>query len=78
MQSVWDHTVDLWNLVCLIWYLIEGELLFDCYDDGEHSVEKHLAEMFTLLGPPPASIIELSPVHHRYFATDGIWVSRKP
>lgn len=56
----WSYSADIWNLGVLMWNLLEKRDLFDQICDGEsrYSGRMHLAQMISLLGPPPAALLE--------------------
>ncbi|UPK91555.1 hypothetical protein LCI18_002490 [Fusarium solani-melongenae] len=51
----WDSKIDIWSVEIMIWDLFEGGRLFRATEDGHLNDELHLAEMVSLLGPPPKS-----------------------
>jgi hypothetical protein len=56
-----------------MWDLFEGAHLF-CgvkYKNGPHDDEQHLAEMVSLLGPPPKAFLARSGKCRRYWDADG-------
>ncbi|KAJ3772497.1 putative CDK4/6 [Lentinula raphanica] len=57
----WGKAVDVWNLVCMIWHLIFGEQLFkpleDALDETEEQYKHQLAQMVSLIGPPPSQLL---------------------
>ncbi|KAM0429731.1 hypothetical protein ACHAPT_006337 [Fusarium lateritium] len=65
---LWTESVDIWNLGLLMWNMLEDVNLFGrpASEDGEYDAHVHLAKMVSLLGPPPAEVIEAE----RYFRKD--------
>ncbi|KAK5169575.1 uncharacterized protein LTR77_005552 [Saxophila tyrrhenica] len=75
----WDHSVDIWNLACVVWDMIEVDHLFDGYDDeGYHNNGVHMREMVNLLGRPPRDFLSRSPHTWRLFDQEGNWKGRTP
>ncbi|GAB7351810.1 hypothetical protein MBLNU459_g2378t2 [Dothideomycetes sp. NU459] len=56
----WDSKIDIWAVAVMIWDLFEGGRLFRAVKDGHLNDEQHLAEMVSLLGPPPKKFLERS------------------
>ncbi|WEW61242.1 hypothetical protein PRK78_006732 [Emydomyces testavorans] len=55
----WTSKVDIWNIGVMIWSLFEDHLLFDgAGPDGGFSDAYLLAEMISVLGPPPIKFLE--------------------
>lgn len=54
-----------------IWDLFEGTSLFRAVKDGCLNDELHLAEMVSLLGPPPKAFLERSAKCNQYWNADG-------
>lgn len=56
----WSYSADIWNLGVLIWNLLENRDLFRdiCSNQGVYDSRKHLAEMISLLGPPPKELLD--------------------
>lgn len=57
--------------VVQIWDLFEGGRLFRAVKDGHLNDEQHLAEMVSLLGPPPSKFLNLNDNCRRYWDSDG-------
>ena len=66
-----------WNSIQLInpqiWDLFEGESLFSGHDEQADAYRSraHLAEMISLLGPPPLSLLERGTATSRFFSKDS-------
>ncbi|KAJ5008216.1 Serine/threonine-protein kinase SRPK [Colletotrichum sp. SAR 10_66] len=58
----WDHKVDIWNLGLVIWELTQGAVLFDgsWTPQDPYTAEAQLAQMTSLLGAFPKSLISRS------------------
>lgn len=54
-----------------IWDLFEGGRLFRAVREGHLNDEQHLAEMVSLLGPPPKEFLERSNKCRQYWDADG-------
>ncbi|KAB8356544.1 hypothetical protein FH972_024127 [Carpinus fangiana] len=80
----WDFKIDIWSIGVMIWNLFEGGNLFHAVKDGLLDDEKHLAEMVSLMGPPPKKFLEGSSQCQRYWdmdanhATQGNWIASTP
>lgn len=69
----WSYPVDIWNVGCMIWDLFEGRHLFNGRDpDGNgYSTRAHLADVMTLLGPPPLDLIKRGVRSREFFTKEG-------
>ncbi|ROT40445.1 protein kinase [Sodiomyces alkalinus F11] len=74
----WDCKVDLWAVGVMLWDLFEKSTLFGARVNGVLSDEVHLAEMVSLLGPPPPDFISRSEACKKYFDSEGNWVAATP
>lgn len=61
-----------------IWDLFEGGRLFRAVRHGHLDDEQHLAEMVSLLGPPPKEFLERSKKCRQYWDADGEYNPDKP
>lgn len=61
------------NQIAQIWDLFEGESLFSGLDGHENAYRSraHLAEMVSLLGPPPPNLLARATASSRFFSKDG-------
>ncbi|KAH8586965.1 protein kinase [Bisporella sp. PMI_857] len=69
----WNCKVDIWALGIMTWHLLEGDHLFSVEKEGILEDEQHLAEMVSLLGPPPKSLLGRSEKCGKYWDTEGNW-----
>jgi serine/threonine-protein kinase SRPK3 len=73
--SRWDYNSDLLTTAqeLQIWDLFEGESLFTGHDqqDSAYRSRAHLAEMISLLGPPPPDLLARGNATSRFFSRDG-------
>ncbi|KAK7420435.1 hypothetical protein QQZ08_010422 [Neonectria magnoliae] len=74
----WDSKIDIWSMGVMIWDLFEGGRLFYALKDRVLNDEQHLAEMVSLMGPPPASFIRRSKECQKYWHDEGHWVASTP
>ncbi|KAL1875114.1 hypothetical protein Plec18167_005784 [Paecilomyces lecythidis] len=63
----WNEKVDIWAVGMTAWDLFEGCQMFFARRNGLLSNEEHLAEMVSLLGPPPVDFLQRSKRSWRYF-----------
>jgi hypothetical protein len=61
------------KLASQIWDSFEGDSLFTGYDQEFQSYRSraHLAEMITLLGPPPPSLLAQGRLSNKFFSDKG-------
>ena len=52
--------------------LLQGNYLFNASKDGLLHDERHLAEMVSLMGPPPTEFLEMSENCRKYWDYKGI------
>lgn len=71
MDMEWDSKIDIWSIGVIIWDLFEGGGLFHAVKDGHLNDEQHLAEMVSLMGPPPRSFLDRSPRSKQYWDAEG-------
>lgn len=55
-----------------IWNLLEGDSLFGGRQQGRPSDEQHLAEMVSLIGPPPKAFLERTTKCSQYWDSEGL------
>ncbi|KAK3671788.1 hypothetical protein LTR78_008333 [Recurvomyces mirabilis] len=70
----YSSAVDIWNVGCVLWDMLEVEHLFDGRDeDGQHNNRVHMHEIVSLLGNPPTELLRRSPQTWRLFDESGIY-----
>ncbi|KAI1182592.1 kinase-like domain-containing protein [Nemania serpens] len=74
----WDTKVNVWSVGVMIWHLFEGGRLFYNEEDRLMEDEQHLAQMVSLMGPPPKHFLERSPKCRKYWDEDGKWIAATP
>lgn len=63
---------DMWRTGAMVYSLATGRDLFSPQDDKSFDLdERHLADMITLLGPLPLTMIERSPMRSVFFRRSG-------
>ncbi|KAM3502500.1 hypothetical protein MY11210_009046 [Beauveria gryllotalpidicola] len=69
LEVPWTYSVDIWNVGCMIWDIFEGCSLFTGQDPelNVYRSRAHLAEMISLLGPPPPAFIARGQLSHKFF-----------
>ncbi|KAJ9253104.1 hypothetical protein DTO207G8_4405 [Paecilomyces variotii] len=78
LDMEWNEKVDIWAVGMTAWDLFEGSQMFFARRNGLLSNEEHLAEMVSLLGPPPADFLQRSERSWRYFDDRGTWKGTIP
>ncbi|KAH8433712.1 uncharacterized protein LDX57_011346 [Aspergillus melleus] len=75
LKTDWSYSVDMWNVGVMVWDLFEGRHLFYGNDpDGKgYSTRAHLAEVISILGPPPLDMLQRGKRSHEFFTNDGNW-----
>ena len=73
LKAPWSYPVDIWNVGAMIWDVFERRHLFNGEDPtGEgYTTRAHLAEVVSLLGPPPRDLLECGVRSKEFFAEDG-------
>ncbi|CAH0025934.1 unnamed protein product [Clonostachys rhizophaga] len=72
----WDEKIDIWCVGLMD--LFQGTRLFYALKDRILNDEQHLAEMASLMGPPPKAFLERSPKCREYWDADGNWIASTP
>ncbi|KAI1774674.1 kinase-like protein [Hypoxylon cercidicola] len=78
MDMEWDSKIDMWSVGVMIWDLFEGGPLFHAVKGGNLDDEQHLAEMVSLMGPPPKSFLGRSSKSKKYWDSEGNWIAATP
>ncbi|PGH16326.1 CMGC/SRPK protein kinase [Helicocarpus griseus UAMH5409] len=73
LQVPWGYNVDIWNVGCMIWNIFEGGSLFTGQDPELQTYRSrvHLAQIISLLGPPPTSLLAQGKLSHKFFSDKG-------
>ncbi|KAK2865345.1 hypothetical protein FQN49_003671 [Arthroderma sp. PD_2] len=74
----WDSKVDIWSIGTMVWDLAESNHLFFAKKDRILNDEQHLAEMVSLMGPPPLEFLERSERSLEYWDSQGNWKGSIP
>ncbi|KAI1612986.1 protein kinase [Exophiala viscosa] len=80
LDMEWDHRIDIWSIGVMIWELFEGNTnsLFCGVKDDILDDELHLAEMVSVMGPPPRKFLERSEKCRKYWDCEGNWIATTP
>ncbi|QPG96452.1 hypothetical protein C2857_004238 [Epichloe festucae Fl1] len=78
MGSKWDCKIDMWSLGVMVWDLFEGGRLFRAVSAERLDDEMHLAEMVSLLGPPPKRFLDMHEQSRKYWDSKGNWIASTP
>ncbi|CRG82797.1 Putative dual specificity tyrosine-phosphorylation-regulated kinase 3 homolog [Talaromyces islandicus] len=80
LEAPWTYSVDIWNVGCMIWDIFESESLFTGLDPEfkTYRSRAHLAEMISLLGPPPPSFLAQGRLSHKFFSNKGEFCAELP
>nr|KMM70969.1 hypothetical protein CPAG_07278 [Coccidioides posadasii RMSCC 3488] len=78
LDMEWDSKVDIWAVGLTTWDLLETGNLFLARKDGLLNDEQHLAEMVSLLGPPPLKFIRRSDKCLQYWDENANWKGSIP
>ncbi|KAL3495915.1 kinase-like domain-containing protein [Aspergillus germanicus] len=76
LGSEWSYSADIWNLGVMLWDLFYGRGPFDAPPDSRgpgsaDADEAHLAQIISLLGPPPHDLLARGKETSRYFDARG-------
>ncbi|KAK0102752.1 hypothetical protein ONS95_006349 [Cadophora gregata] len=74
----WDSKVDIWAIGVMTWDFLEGSHLFFAKKNRMLDDEQHLAEMVSLLGPPPLEFLKRSEKCYQYWDSQGNWRGSVP
>ncbi|RAH52988.1 kinase-like protein [Aspergillus piperis CBS 112811] len=73
LEMEWDYKVDIWSIGNMVWDLAESHHLFYAKENGTLSDEQHLAEMVSLMGPPPPEFLMRSKRCENFWDAEGNW-----
>ncbi|RAL00093.1 kinase domain-containing protein [Aspergillus ibericus CBS 121593] len=73
LEMEWDNKVDIWSTGTTTWDLAKGHHLFFAKANGVFSDEQHLAEMVSLMGPPPPEFLRRSKKCEEFWDQQGNW-----
>ncbi|GFF55895.1 hypothetical protein IFM58399_10185 [Aspergillus lentulus] len=73
LEVPWTCSVDIWNVGCMIWDIFEDGFSFTGHDPELQTYRSraHLAEVISLLGPPPPSLLSQGRLSHKFFSDEG-------
>ncbi|PMD61934.1 kinase domain-containing protein [Hyaloscypha bicolor E] len=74
----WDSKLDIWAIGVMMWGLLEGGHLFFAKRNRILDDEQHLAEMVSLLEPPPLEFLKRSEKCYQYWDSQGNWKGSVP
>lgn len=69
----WGPPVDIWAAGIMIWWAIQRDYVFGYHEGEEDADEWYLAQMTSLLGPPPLNFLRRSEEYLRFWDEEGIW-----
>ncbi|KAJ5633975.1 hypothetical protein N7528_001817 [Penicillium herquei] len=78
LDMEWDNRVDIWSIGFMAWDMAMGGHLFFAKSAGLLNDEQHLAEMVSLMGPPPLEFLQRSDKSLRYWDSQGNWKGSVP
>ncbi|KAK3074287.1 hypothetical protein LTR53_003398 [Teratosphaeriaceae sp. CCFEE 6253] len=79
LQMPWSYPIDLWGFAMTLWDLFEPKRLFSPQgEDGRYSEAHHLAQMISIIGPPPQDFLRRSERSKRFWDEEGIWKGDAP
>ncbi|PGH28903.1 CMGC/SRPK protein kinase [[Emmonsia] crescens] len=75
LKTEWSYPIDIWNVGVMIWDLFEGKHMFHGNDPNgkSYSTRAHLAEVISILGPPPLDMLKRGIRSPEFFTEDGRW-----
>ncbi|KAI9930181.1 hypothetical protein ASPWEDRAFT_48327 [Aspergillus wentii DTO 134E9] len=74
----WDSKVDVWSIGVMVWDLVQNGHLFFAKKNRILDDEQHLAEMVSLMGPPPLEFLKRSDKCLQYWDEQGNWKGSIP
>ncbi|KAI1034589.1 hypothetical protein LB504_004590, partial [Fusarium proliferatum] len=63
----WSYSVDIWNFGLVMWDMLENTSLFENIvgENGEYDAHIHLAQIVSLLGDPPETLVNRERVYRK-------------
>ncbi|KZF26692.1 protein kinase [Xylona heveae TC161] len=76
----WSYPVDIWGFGMMLWDLFQPKRLFSPKDtEGRYSEAHHLAEMISIMGPPPLEFLrQCGEKAEQYWEKNGTWKNLAP
>ncbi|KNG89695.1 protein kinase [Aspergillus nomiae NRRL 13137] len=78
LDMEWDCKVDIWSTGTMIWDLVQDTHLFFAKREGQLNDEQHLAEIVSLMGPPPPEFLRRSKRSGQFWDEQGNWKGSIP
>ena len=66
LEVGWSFPADIWSIGCIVYEIMDGELLFATHDNLEH-----LALMEAIIEPFPRDLVDFSPLRSKFFKENG-------
>ncbi|KAK0823631.1 hypothetical protein LTR73_008324 [Friedmanniomyces endolithicus] len=75
----WSYPIDVWAFAMTLWDLFEPKRLFYPQgEDGRYSESIHLAQMISIMGPPPLDFLQRSGKSKLFWDDEGVWKGDVP
>ncbi|KAL8868786.1 MAG: hypothetical protein Q9174_004754 [Haloplaca sp. 1 TL-2023] len=75
----WSYPVDIWGFAMVLWDLLQPKRLFRSKGSRGYSEAHHLAEMISIMGPPPLDFLQrCGETADQYWEKDGTWKNLAP
>ncbi|KAK1074740.1 hypothetical protein LTR74_000984 [Friedmanniomyces endolithicus] len=75
----WSYPIDVWGFAMTLWDLFEPKRLFRPHgEDGRYSESIHLAQMISIMGPPPLDFLQRSEKSKLFWDDEGEWKGDVP
>ncbi|KAK1809531.1 hypothetical protein LTR12_016093 [Friedmanniomyces endolithicus] len=75
----WSYPVDVWGFAMTLWDLFEPKRLFRPHgEDGRYSERLHMAQMISIMGPPPLDFLRRSKRSLLFWDEEGKWKGDVP
>ncbi|KAG6041654.1 hypothetical protein E4U41_003092 [Claviceps citrina] len=81
LDAGYSYSADIWSLGVMMWDLVEGKGLLNPVDkraDDEYDDLVHLAQLTSLLGPPPPHLLSSGQRTSMFYKPDGSLKHREP